>query len=507
MSDTPDPIDLSTPENRIKRWLVLAAVTYPASLYVGAQTIANAVLPQMQGDLSAGIDQISWVITAAVVASALGIPPAGWLTNRYGRRRVLVVSILGFAISSLLCGLAENLASVVVFRILQSLIAAPVVAVSQAILIDIFPEEERGAAFAFWSAGVLVGWVMAPSLGAYIAELQNWRVIFFVLVPFSLIGVITSMAAPETIKLKSEPFDWFGFASLSAALSCSLIVLNRGQREDWFESNEIILLTVVGTAALYYFVIHSWNAKHPFIHWRIFQDRNYSLGIFITFIYAGMTLVPLVMIPNMMAELKGLELLTTAIILIPRGLAQIFGLIFIGWLIQRFDPRLLTLAGFGLYALGGWPMVNFNMDIGLWDVVWPNIVQGLAMSSMLVPVSTLMYLDLPKELRIDGAAVMQLAYSLSGSIGVAVAVIILSRTTQITQAELSNHVVPGNELLRFPQYHSIDFGSLQSMLSVKSELASQALMVGYANVYWATFILAAVVAPVALAFKVRPTRR
>lgn len=173
MHESPDRIDLSAPENRIKRWLVLAAVTYPASLYVGAQTIANAVLPQMQGDLSAGIDQISWVITAAVVASALGIPPAGWLTNRYGRRRVLVGSILGFAIASFFCGLAENLTSVVVFRIIQSLIAAPLVAVSQAILVDIFPEKERGNAFAFWSAGVLVGWVMAPSLGAYIAELQN----------------------------------------------------------------------------------------------------------------------------------------------------------------------------------------------------------------------------------------------------------------------------------------------------------------------------------------------
>ena len=505
MSESSDHIDLSAPENRVKRWLVLGAVTYPASLYVGAQTIANAVLPQMQGDLSAGIDQISWVITAAVVASALGIPPAGWLTNRYGRRRVLVGSILGFAVASFFCGLAENLTSVVLFRILQSLIAAPVVAVSQAILVDIFPEKERGNAFAFWSAGVLVGWVMAPSLGAYIAELQNWRVIFFVLVPLSLIGIVTVMAAPETGSRDSQPFDWFGFGSISVSLSCFLIVLNRGQREDWFESSEIILLTVVGVVTLYYFVVHTWSSKHPFIHWQIFKDRNYSLGIFITFVYAGMTLVPLIMVPNMMAELKGIELFTTAIILIPRGLAQVFGLLFIGYLVARFDPRVLTLIGFTAYALGGWPMVNFNMDVGLWDVVWPNVLQGLAMGFMLVPVTTLMYLELPKELPIDAAAIMQLTYSLSGSIGVALSVIILSRTTQVTQAELSTNVVPGNELLRFPQYHSIDFGSLESMFSVKAELASQALMVGYVNVFWSTFVLALAVAPVALTFKVRRT--
>ena len=472
MSESSDHIDLSAPENRVKRWLVLGAVTYPASLYVGAQTIANAVLPQMQGDLSAGIDQISWVITAAVVASALGIPPAGWLTNRYGRRRVLVGSILGFAVASFFCGLAENLTSVVLFRILQSLIAAPVV---------------------------------APSLGAYIAELQNWRVIFFVLVPLSLIGIVTVMAAPETGSRDSQPFDWFGFGSISVSLSCFLIVLNRGQREDWFESSEIILLTVVGVVTLYYFVVHTWSSKHPFIHWQIFKDRNYSLGIFITFVYAGMTLVPLIMVPNMMAELKGIELFTTAIILIPRGLAQVFGLLFIGYLVARFDPRVLTLIGFTAYALGGWPMVNFNMDVGLWDVVWPNVLQGLAMGFMLVPVTTLMYLELPKELRIDAAAIMQLTYSLSGSIGVALSVIILSRTTQVTQAELSTNVVPGNELLRFPQYHSIDFGSLESMFSVKAELASQALMVGYVNVFWSTFVLALAVAPVALTFKVRRT--
>ena len=502
-----DRADLTAPENRLKRWLILGGVTYPASLYVGAQTIANAVLPQMQGDLSAGIDQISWVITAAVVASALGIPPAGWLTNRYGRKRVLVVSILSFAIASLLCGLAENLTWVVIFRIFQSLIAAPIVAVSQAILVDIFPEKERGSAFAFWSAGVLVGWIMAPSLGAYIAELHSWRVIFFFLVPFSLIGVVTVLVAPETGSRDAKPFDWFGFASISISLSCFLIVLNRGQREDWFESTEIILLTVLGSAALYYFIVHTWHAKFPFIRWQIFQDRNYSLGIFLTFIYAGMTLVPLVMIPNMMAELKGLELFTTAVILIPRGLAQVFGLMFIGYLIQRFDPRLVTLLGFAAYALGGWPMVNFNMDVGLWDVVWPNVLQGLAMSAMLVPATTLMYLELPKELRIDAAAVMQLAYSLSGSIGVALSVIILSHTTQVTQAELSTNVVPGNELLRFQQYHSIDFGSVESLLSVNAQLASQALMVGYINVFWATFILALVVAPVALLFKVKKSVR
>ena len=507
MSEAPDRVDLTTPENRLKRWLILAAVTYPASLYVGAQTIANAVLPQMQGDLSAGIDQISWVITAAVVASALGIPPAGWLTNRYGRRRVLIVSILSFATASFLCGLAENLTWVVIFRIFQSLIAAPVVAVSQAILVDIFPEEERGSAFAFWSAGVLVGWVMAPSVGAYIAELHNWRVILFFLVPMSLIGVATVMAAPETGERNSQPFDWFGFGSMSVALSCFLIVLNRGQREDWFESNEIILLTVLGTGALYYFVVHTWSAKFPFLRWEIFNDRNYALGIFVTFVYAGMTLVPLIMIPNMMAELKGLELFTTAIILIPRGLAQVFGLLFIGYLVKRFDPRLLTLIGFAAYALGGWPMVNFNMDVGLWDVVWPNVVQGLAMSSMLVPVTTLMYLELPKHLRIDAAAVLQLAYSLSGSIGVTLSVIILSHTTQVTQAELSANVVPGNELLRFPQYHSIDFSSLESMFSVKAEVASQALMVGYVNVFWSTFVLTLAVAPVALAFKVKRSGR
>ena len=164
-------------------------------------------------------------LTTSLVASALGIPPAGWLTNRYGRKRVLVVSILSFAVASLFCGLAENLTWVVVFRILQSLIAAPIVAVSQAILVDIFPERERGSAFAFWSAGVLVGWVMAPSLGAYIAELHNWRVIFFFLVPFSLIGVVTVLVAPETGSRESKPFDWFGFGSISVALSCFLIVL------------------------------------------------------------------------------------------------------------------------------------------------------------------------------------------------------------------------------------------------------------------------------------------
>ena len=483
------------------RWIMLVAVTFPAGLYIGAQTIANAVLPQMQGDLSAGIDQISWVITASVVASALGIPPCAWLAGRFGRRRVMVVSMLLFSVCSCLVGLADSLGGVVLFRILQSLVGAPIVALSQATIIDVFPEEERGSAIAGWSMGVLVGWVMAPSLGAYIGELHSWRVIFFLLLPIGLLGAMAPLLTEETDRQPDQPFDWMGFATISVFLVALLIVLNRGQREDWFESDQIVWLTVTGCIALYGFVVHTTRTDHPFIRWRIFKDWNYSLGILIVFVYASLSLAPLVMIPTMLAELKGLELLTTGVILIPRGVSQVFGLIFIGYLIRKFDPRAVTVVGWLLFAAGGWPMANYNLNIGLWDVVWPNLVQGFAQSLMLVPATMLLYANLTRELRIDAAAVMQLTYSLASSVGVALSVTFLTRTSQVTHEELAAEVIPSNEIFYFPQYAWVDFDSVASLWAMEAEISQQALMVGYVNVFWATFVFTLLATPLALAFK------
>jgi len=483
------------------RWVILAAIVYPAGLYIGAQTIANAVLPQMQGDLAAGIDQISWVITASVVAGAIGIPPTGWLADRYGRRRVMLVSTLLFGLASMLVGFAESLGTVVLFRVLQSLVGAPLIALSQAITLDLFADEERGTALACWSIGALVGWVMAPSLGAYIAELHSWRVIFFVLLPLSLTGVLTLLLVPDSSTDDQKPFDWIGFGTVTVALVGFLVVLNRGQREDWFESTEIVLLTILSIVAVYYFVLHTTTTPHPFIRWRIFKDWNFSLGILITFVYAGMSLAPLVLIPTMLVELKGLELLTTGLVLIPRGITQIISLMFIGYLLTKFDPRLLSAFGFCLYALGGWPMVNFNLDIGWWDVVWPNMIQGAAMGFMLIPATTLLYSSLPQNLRVDGAVVLALNYNIASSIGVALAVTVLARTAQVNQAELAINVTPANELFRFSEFANVDFDSVASLSGIHAEVSQQALMVAYVNVFWAALIFALICAPLPLAFK------
>ena len=496
-----------SPRPAANRWLVLAAIVYPAGLYIGAQTIANAVLPQMQGDLAAGIDQISWVVTASVVASAIGIPPTGWLADRYGRRRVMLVSTALFGVASMLVGFADNLGMVVLFRVLQSLVGAPLIALSQAITLDLFTGPERGTALAFWSIGALVGWVMAPSLGAYIAELQDWRVIFFVLLPLSFTGVLTLLLVPDSKTDNEKPFDWVGFGTITVALVCFLVVLNRGQREDWFESTEMLLLTVIGFVAVYYFILHTVNSAHPFIRWRIFKDWNFSLGVLITFVYAGMSLAPLVLIPTMLVELKGLELLTTGLVLIPRGLAQIVSLLFIGYLMTKFDSRVLSALGFLVYALGGWPMVNFNLDIGWWDVVWPNVVQGAAMGFMLIPVTTLLYSSLADDLRVDGAVVTALNYSIASSIGVALAVTFLARTAQINRAELATNVTPANELFRFSRFSDVDFGSVSSLSGIHSEVSQQALMVAYVNVFWAALMFTLICAPLPLLFRVKKSEQ
>lgn len=483
------------------RGMAFASVIISASLYGGATTVANAVLPQMQGDLSASLDQISWIITASVVAGAIGTPPTPWLASRFGHRQLFIGALVAFTVSSTMIGFSSTLTEVVVWRIVQAVTGAPLMALSQTFTLNLYPGDKRPFALAIWTIGLTCGWVFAPAVGAYLADQQTWRLIFLIMAPVGGACIVMCLVfLPKSKKDEKLQFDWLGFFALSLALASLQIVLNRGQRLDWFDSTQILIWAVLGVVSLYFFVIHSLTTKKPFFNWQIFRDRSFAVGTLLTFTFSFISLPTLVMVPAMLAELRGLEVVTIGFIMVPRGCVQLVVTLLIARLIGRVDARALICFGFVLYAAGTLMMSRFNMSIGLWDVIIPMAMQGAAMSIIWLPVFNMMYATLEERYRTDGASVTGLAYSLTSSAGLAVSVTLISRGSQTSTEELASNVILTNELLRYPEYSDWDLSAVQSLATIQAEVAQQALMISYVNVFWLLTVVCLAAIPIVILF-------
>ena len=497
VSQTPE---YNVPGAALKRALTFVSVTWAGAVFGSTTTIANVVLPHMQGDLSASLDQVSWIVTASVIALAIGTPPVPWVAARFGAKQLMIVSLVSFVISSTMLGFSTTLTEVVFWRMVQAFTGAPIIVLSQTITLATYPVEKRGMIMAIWSIGLTCGWVFAPAFGAYVADQQTWRLIFWVLAPLGLSAILLCVAfVPKTPKDEKLQFDWTGFVALSIALAGLQVVLNRGQRSDWFESPQILAWTGISVLALYFFAVHSMTTKKPFFRWDVFRDRNLSVGILLTFSYSFISLTPLVLLPTMLEQLRGFDTVTVGMMLLPEGVIELIGLLLVAQVIGRIDSRLLISGGFLLYAAGSWMMTNYNFAIGFWDIIVPLCMQGAAMSIIWLPVFHMLYSTLRSELHNEAAAMLGLAFSISSSAGIAISVTLVSRTSQTSTQELVTHVIPTNELLRLPEYSHWNLDALESLASIQAEVAAQAQMIGYVNVFWLLTLVcigAAVVAAV-----------
>jgi DHA2 family multidrug resistance protein len=306
----------AAPTTGLERTLVLVSVILATTLYATTLTIANVALPQMQGDLSASIDQIAWVLTFNIVATAIATPPTGWLAARLGRKRLLVGAVLGFTVSTVLCGLAGSLPELILWRTCQGLFGAPLVPLSQAITLDTYPKRQHGTAMALWGVGVMLGPILGPTIGGYMTELYDWRWVFFVVAPFGVLALLGCMAfVPDTERQPGRRLDWFGFIALSVAVAATQLVFDRGQRLDWFESDEILLWAVLAALGYYLFVVHSLTAEQPFLDMRMFRDRNFVVGLILMFVFGLLVFVPMVLIPTMLERLNGYPVLMIGLLL------------------------------------------------------------------------------------------------------------------------------------------------------------------------------------------------
>jgi DHA2 family multidrug resistance protein len=478
----------TAPPTGLARTLVLVSVILATTLYATTLTIANVALPQMQGDLSASIDQIAWVLTFNIVATAIATPPTGWLAARLGRKRLLVGAVLGFTVSTLLCGLATSLPELILWRTCQGLFGAPLVPLSQAITLDTFPRAQHGPAMALWGVGVMLGPILGPTIGGYMTELYNWRWVFFVVVPFGVIALFGCLAfVPETARHGARRLDWFGFIALSVGVAATQLMFDRGHRLDWFESDEILLWAALALLGYYLFIVHSLTAAEPFLDMRMFRDRNFVVGLLLMFVFGLLVFVPMVLIPLMLERLNGYPVLMIGLLLAPRGIGNMIALIVCGRLVAHIDARLILALGFVAQGASTWLMSGFNLDTGTAEVFWAGLLQGFGVGMMFLPLSLITFETLPAALRTDGSAIFHLLRNIGSSIGISLAVTYLVRSTQHNRAELAEHASPFNEMMSL---HGFDLSSMGGLLAISREIDRQAAMIAYVNDFHIMTLLA-----------------
>ena len=465
---------------RRQRLLITGTMMLATLLHVIDATIANVALPHMQGTLLATQDQISWVLTSYIVCSAILTPLAGWLADRLGRRRLLIVAVVGFTITSMLCGAAATLEQMVIFRALQGAFGATLVPLSQAILLDTYPVEEHSYIMSLWGVAVMVGPIMGPTLGGWLTEELTWRWVFYINLPVGLLclfGVLTLIH--DLGPRRGRPFDLTGFALLAIALGSAQLMLDRGALNDWFQSVEIVTEAVVAGVALMMFLIHATTTHHPFLDLRLFEDRNVSVGLVFAALAGLIMIATAALMPPFLHELRGYPLMTVGVILAPRGIGMMISMLIFARIAGRFDARYAVAFGFAVAAYSIWMMTQFNFDIDVWAVVWSGALQGFGLGFVWPPLSTIMFASLHPSQRTEVASLNALARNLGGSVGIAALVAILSQNIQIARSELA----PSISMLN-PAWTAVVGSGAQGAATLAlwdNELTRQAAMIAYLN--------------------------
>ena len=411
-------------------------------------TIANVALPYMQGSMQASRDQITWVLTSYIVAAAIMTAPVGWLAARFGRKNFAIVSLAGFTVTSMLCGAAQTLDQMIIFRLLQGAFGAALSPLSQSIMLDLYPPQKRGSIMAIWGMGVMLGPILGPTLGGYLTDAYTWRWVFYVNAPFGIAAVAGLwLCFRDTHRDRALKFDWFGFAVLGLGIGALQLLLDRGTTKDWFSSSEIIIEAVLAGLGLYLFLVHLFTAKKTFIPREVFRDRNFVSALGLMFVVGLIMLASSALLPPYLQNLGGYTVTQTGLLMAPRGLGTMFAMIFAGRLAMRMDPRLLMAGGTALILWSLYEMSRWTPDIASWWLAVTTIVQGIGMGFVFVPMNLVAFATLPASLRTDGSALINLMRNIGSAIGVSITTTVLANSVQIVHAQLAEHVTRFNRAL------------------------------------------------------------
>lgn len=493
--------------SRAPRWLISITVMLTTVMVILDMTIVNVALPHMMGALGATTDQITWVLTSYIVAEAIVIPASGYLAARMGRKRLMLVSIVGFVVTSGLCGQAQTLAQIVVFRFLQGAFGASVIPLSQSIMVDNFPREQRSTAMAIWGVGVMLGPILGPTVGGIVTQHLDWRWVFYINLPVGVLNTLMILRFFEETPTRRAVVDWLGALAMAVGIGSFQVVLDRGNQEGWFESRFIVALSVVSAFTIVLFVTRAWRRSDSIVELSLLRDRNLAASCLMMFVFGIGLFGTIALLPIMLEGLFDYPVETTGLVMAPRGIASALGMFLISRLGGRVHPALVVLAGTLLTASGVSVMTWYSLSVSPYWIVLPSILQGFGMGMIFVSLSAVAYRTLPPEATDHASGIYNLARSLGSSAGISVAATLVTRATQTNWNQLGGHINPFNPALREWLFaHSLTLTDPIAPLRLATELDRQARMAAFVDAYFAVALSILALAPLVLLLRShRPT--
>lgn len=491
-----------TAENSSSRMMSGLALMLTTVMVIMDMTIVNVTLPHMMGALGATADQVTWVLTAYIVAEAVTIPLTGFLAGRFGRRRILLFGIGGFIIASALCGQAESLAEIVVFRLLQGIAGAPLIPLSQSVLVDSFPPKDRGKAMAIWGIGIMLGPVLGPTVGGLVTEHLNWRWVFYINLPVGLLNLaLVARLIAETPR-RQVGADLLGAVFMIIGIGSLQTMLDRGNQLGWWQSGQIDVLTITAVAGIILFIVRSLTHPSPVVDLRLFRDRNLAIASGMMLVFGLGLFGTIAVQPLMLERLLGYPAETTGLVMAPRALGSALSMAIVARLSGKVDQRWLVGTGMSLAAFGTWMMSWYNLSISPGWVVWPGIVQGMGMGSVFVPLSTMAYASLAREQADSGAGLFNLARTIGSAVGVSIAATWYTRFGQADWNQLGGHINVFNPALHHWLHgHGMQLTDPLAPSMLANELARQSSMLAFTQVFQMISLSFLVMAPMLLLLK------
>jgi DHA2 family multidrug resistance protein len=497
---------MSRPADGVNRTAITVCVILATLMQALDTTIANVALPYMQGSVSASQDQIDWVLTSYIVAAAIMTPPTGYLAGRFGLKRLFLVSVAGFTVASMLCGMSQSLVQIVLFRVLQGLFGAALVPLSQTVLLNINPPERQGSAMALWGVAVMAGPVLGPVLGGWLTEAYSWRYVFYINLPIGVLAFIgMTTFLPDTERNATAKLDWFGFGTLSLTIAALQVMLDRGEQLDWFGSGEIVIEAIIGTSALYLFLVHTFTAQRPFVRPSLFRDRNFTAGIIFIAIVGLTYYASLALQPPYLQNLMNYPIVTAGLVLGPRGFGTMAAMLVVGKLIKKVDTRVLLGIGLALTAWSFYAMTGWTPNVSQMTVMSVGVIQGIGLGFIFVPLSVVTLSTLSPDLRAEGAGLYSLSRNIGSSVGISVVNSLLTTNTQVNHAEIVRHVTTVNRIFSDPNIAQFwNPLTAAGRAALDAMITQQAQIIAYIDDYKLLMIATLAVIPLLIVFKQAP---
>ena len=434
---------MTSEPRHVNPWIVAIAVMFGTFMEVLDTTVVNVSLPHIAATMSATIDEATWVLTSYLVANAIILPMTGWLASTFGRKRLLMMSVTGFTISSFLCGIAPNLGLLIAFRILQGATGGALQPLSQAILLESFQPHERGKAMGFWGLGIVVAPILGPVVGGWLTETYSWRWVFYINLPVGIASIVMTQLFifdPSYLRRQVEKVDYWGIGMLVVGIGSLQYVLDKGQEADWFASRSILILSIVSAVTLLVLLYHEWTTDHPIIDLRVFKERSYATGVFLMTMLGFVLYGSMVLLPVMLQTVLGYPALAAGIAMAPRGMGSLVMMPIVGMLTSKVDVRKLLAIGFSVAGVTLIWLGQLNLQAGYWDIFWPQLLQGTGMALTFVPLTTVAMQAIPPERMGNATSLFNLMRNIGGSVGIAVTGTLLVRQRQTVAAVLGERI-------------------------------------------------------------------